>query len=220
MIKGQCVNSQMRPALLCRPPVLTFILAIITVHVSPSSVLLHASQRRSESQQSVRAILPQWAPHSTFRTSLLQHRDTVQTGRVFFYAQSREDHVAAHMYFHNSFNGVYLEMGALDGTLMSNTRYFEESRDWKGLLIEPNAEEFEHMYTSRPNAVRVNAAICAQKQTVHFVGRRARGQEMASAGVVHSLMLSKCWRIANRRYAQVSILYLAALLQGLQAGYG
>ena len=186
MVKGQCVKPQMRPASLCRPLFLTLILAFTSVHVSQSSVMLHASHRRSESQQSVRAILPQWAPHSTFRTILLQHRDTVQTGRVFFYAQSREDHVAAHMYFHNSFSGVYLEIGALDGTLMSNTRYFEESRNWKGLLIEPNAEEFEHMYTSRPNAVRVNAAICAQKQTVHFIGQRSRGQETESAGFVLS----------------------------------
>ena len=175
----------MRPALLCRPLFFAFILVVTSLHVSPSGVMLHASHRLSESRQSVRAILPQWAPHTTFKTSLLQHRDTMQTGKVFFYGQSREDHVAAHMYFHNSFNGVYLEMGALDGMLMSNTRYFEESRNWKGLLIEPNPEEFEHMYTSRPNAIRVNAAICAQKQTVHFVGRRARGQETESAGAVH-----------------------------------
>ena len=188
----------MRPALLCRPLFFALVLVVTSVHASPSSVLLHASHRRSESQQSVRAILPQWAPHSTFRTSLLQHRDTVQPARVFFYGQSREDHVAAHMYFHNSFNGVYLEMGALDGTLMSNTRYFEESRNWKGLLIEPNSEEFEHMYTSRPNAVRVNAAVCAQKQTVHFVGRRTRGQATESAGLVQSTTLSQWCHNAYR----------------------
>ena len=190
MVNRQCVNAKMRPALRCKPLFIALVLVVTSVHASPSSVMLHASHRRSESQQSVRAILPQWAPHATFRTSLLQHRDTVQPARVIFYGQSREDHVAAHMYFHNSFSGVYLEMGALDGTLMSNTRYFEESRNWKGLLIEPNPEEFEHMYTSRPNAVRVNAAVCAQKQTVHFVGRRARGQETESAGFAHSSTLS------------------------------
>ena len=167
------------------------LIAFTSVHVSPSSVMLHASHRRSESQPSVRAILPLWAPQLTFKNSLLQQKDKFQTKEVLFYGQSREDLAAAHVYFYNSFNGVFLEMGALDGALMSNTRYFEESRNWKGLLIEPNAEEFEHMYTSRPNAVRVNAAICAQKQTMHFIGQRSRGQETESAGLVQSITLTE-----------------------------
>ncbi len=44
--------------------------------------------------------------------------------------------------FKNKKNGVFVEFGAIDGLLTSNTLYFEKSLGWDGLLIEPIKSEF------------------------------------------------------------------------------
>ena len=41
----------------------------------------------------------------------------------------------AHL-FHGKRGGFYLEMGALDGVKLSNTRWFHQAAGWRGLLIE------------------------------------------------------------------------------------
>jgi hypothetical protein len=57
-----------------------------------------------------------------------------------FYSQSSEDKFIYENFFsgHMSRQGVYLEMGALDGSLYSNTKFFEIELGWTGILIEPN----------------------------------------------------------------------------------
>ena len=46
-------------------------------------------------------------------------------------------------------NGFFLEMGALDGDDGSNTLFFEENLGWTGVLIEPNAPNFQKLVKRR-----------------------------------------------------------------------
>ena len=43
-----------------------------------------------------------------------------------------------------------------------------------------HVQEFDKIPASRPNSVSVNAAICDERRTVHFVGRKSHGQESSS----------------------------------------
>lgn len=86
-----------------------------------------------------------------------------------YYSQSKEDSTAEERYFHNLHGGVFLEMGALDGVIYSNTKFFEDSRGWRGLLIEPKEEAFKALAGNRPNSLALNAAVCSQTKDVHFV---------------------------------------------------
>ncbi len=90
-----------------------------------------------------------------------------------FHSQSSEDKIAEERYFHKLHNGFFLEMGALDGLEISNTKFFEETRGWRGLLIEPNPVEYGKLFANRPDAIGVNVAICAQRQNVHFISSGA-----------------------------------------------
>ena len=56
------------------------------------------------------------------------------------------------------------------------------ARGWRGVLIEPNPEEYKKIPAERPNSISVNAAICDRKQDVHFVGRMAKDNKLKSAG--------------------------------------
>lgn len=53
--------------------------------------------------------------------------------------------------FLNYNNGYYIEVGANDGILQSNTLYFEKKKKWSGLLIEPIKEKFEQLKKNRSN---------------------------------------------------------------------
>lgn len=46
-------------------------------------------------------------------------------------------------------NGTYVEIGANDGIQQSNTKYLEVFKGWRGLLIEPAAENFKLLKMNR-----------------------------------------------------------------------
>ena len=77
-------------------------------------------------------------------------------------------------------------MGALDGVIYSNTKFFEDSRGWRGLLIEPKEEAFRALAGNRPNSLALNAAVCSEKKDVHFVTHGAFSSCNASdASAIH-----------------------------------
>jgi len=60
--------------------------------------------------------------------------------------------------FHNKVNGVFVEIGALDGVFHSNTNFFEKEYNWTGICVEPNPVMFNDMLSNR-SCIRVKAAI-------------------------------------------------------------
>ena len=74
-----------------------------------------------------------------------------------------EDAVLFNMFFKHHHNGVYLEMGALDGIKYSNTLFFEQTMNWTGILIEPGTK-YSELKRNRgaANNVLHNLAVCAE----------------------------------------------------------
>lgn len=58
-------------------------------------------------------------------------------------------------------NGFYVELGANDGALASNSYYFELRKDWKGILIEPSPNLYLSCLKRRgeKNSVFCNACV-------------------------------------------------------------
>ena len=48
--------------------------------------------------------------------------------------------------------GYFVELGANDGLNQSNTAYFEKSRGWSGLLVEPSPHRFLECRRNRPGS--------------------------------------------------------------------
>jgi FkbM family methyltransferase len=63
--------------------------------------------------------------------------------------------------------GVFVEFGAIDGLLTSNSLFFEKELGWTGLCIEPNPSEFKKLRTNR-NCACFNAAISDHFGLQHF----------------------------------------------------
>ena len=49
----------------------------------------------------------------------------------------------------NKKHGFFIELGACDGILHSNTYYFEKKLGWKGITIEPNPLYWEDLNKNR-----------------------------------------------------------------------
>ena len=56
-------------------------------------------------------------------------------------------------------NGFYIESGAADGEGLSNSLFFEKSRNWTGLLVEANPDCFQSLLGKRRHAYTVNACL-------------------------------------------------------------
>jgi len=82
----------------------------------------------NELSQSLRTFLPPWIATRPLNGSLTRWMEKSSKGA--FYGQSGEDKHAAQRYFHNMHSGIFLEMGGLDGKTYSNSKHFEESKNW------------------------------------------------------------------------------------------
>lgn len=86
-----------------------------------------------------------------------------------YYSQCLEDEFINKTYFKNKKEGIYLELGALDGILYSNTKYFEEQHNWSGILIEPHPLKFKLLQNNRPNNFLFNDLISNISEPIEFL---------------------------------------------------
>lgn len=85
-----------------------------------------------------------------------------------FYSQAGEDKYLFDKYFRGYTSGVFLEMGALDGVLYSNTKFFEDYLNWTGILVEPNPIQFLKLKENRPYAKLYNDLVSDQVDPLQF----------------------------------------------------
>ena len=57
-------------------------------------------------------------------------------------------------------NGYYIELGANDGITASNTLYFEKSKNWKGVLIEPIPHKYLECLKNRSINNSIHCYAC------------------------------------------------------------
>lgn len=71
--------------------------------------------------------------------------------------------------FKNKECGFFIELGANDGLTQSNTAFFEFSRKWKGILIEPSVIGYESCLKNRQNSKCFNCACVSNDYKNDFV---------------------------------------------------
>lgn len=85
-------------------------------------------------------------------------------------SQIQQDLILDQQIFRGKTEGVFVEVGALDGFGASNTWFFEMERNWTGLLIEPNPVEFNKRNRHpRPNSIFENCAISDVEMDINFL---------------------------------------------------
>eukprot|EP00282_Hemiselmis_andersenii_P045308 CAMPEP_0172050480 /NCGR_PEP_ID=MMETSP1043-20130122/2630_1 /TAXON_ID=464988 /ORGANISM="Hemiselmis andersenii, Strain CCMP441" /LENGTH=372 /DNA_ID=CAMNT_0012709535 /DNA_START=207 /DNA_END=1325 /DNA_ORIENTATION=+ len=153
-----------------------------------------AHKHPSQLEESLRKIWnstqrPEWA--NTGRVRLLGDNLTNTTSKIRCDkhkgrkgSQSLEDFYAFNTFFFGKGGGVFLETGALNGKLYSNTLNFEDELGWKGLLIEASPHSYKELVVNRPNQINVHAALCNEARTVHWADSRdTKGGKFVNAAV-------------------------------------
>ena len=85
-----------------------------------------------------------------------------------YYSQSKEDIQLNRLFFKNKRNGIYLEMGAINGVLYSNTKFFEDHLQWTGILIEPHPKMFKELQQNRPHNKLYNELVSCINEPLTF----------------------------------------------------
>jgi FkbM family methyltransferase len=76
-----------------------------------------------------------------------------------FHSEYGQDEWLASNVFPNLYGGLFVEAGALDGLLDSNTLFFERERRWRGILIEANPTLLPELRANRPLATVIGCAL-------------------------------------------------------------
>lgn len=84
-------------------------------------------------------------------------------------SQSSEESYLWKNFFFQRTGGSFLEMGALDGILYSNTLALDTLLGWRGVLIEASPSSYGLLQKHRPTQIVINAAVCDEIRTVHYM---------------------------------------------------
>jgi FkbM family methyltransferase len=85
-----------------------------------------------------------------------------------YFSQCQEDIFLNETYFRNKRDGTYIELGALDGVLYSNTKFFQDQLGWSGILIEPHPNAYRMLENNRPNNYLFNNLVSCIEEEVKY----------------------------------------------------
>ncbi len=67
--------------------------------------------------------------------------------------------------------GVFIEVGAYDGIIQSNTKLLEEFYGWTGILVEPSPALYDRLVSNRPRSTCFQCALSSPEQdNTYFYG--------------------------------------------------
>jgi hypothetical protein len=76
------------------------------------------------------------------------------------------EHVFQHQPLYRQ--GVFVEFGARNGVEHSNTHFYEQALEWRGLLFEANSGEQGGIVRDRPRSAIIDGAVCSTNRKARF----------------------------------------------------
>ena len=125
----------------------------------PESLLKKAEKSNFTIEQLERHCHKDWFSQPSILPYDMQGKPT----NNLYFSQDNQDRFVD-QYFKQKSNGTFLEVGASDGIVFSNSLLFERQRNWTGLLIEPTGYLFERLLKVQRKAYAVNACLRVEKK--------------------------------------------------------
>ncbi|MBA3816825.1 MAG: FkbM family methyltransferase, partial [Parachlamydiaceae bacterium] len=98
-----------------------------------------------------------------------------------YQSQTSQDRLLNEIFFHDKRNGVFVDIGAYDGKVISNTYFYEKNLGWTGICIEPLPDAYEKLHMNR-SCVTVNCAVGAKNEMISFLEIKSKNfPELASS---------------------------------------
>ena len=128
----------------------------IVVHY-PEDIFISQGQSSSSNQR--------WREkRATYIETITQPQDY----NDFTRSQDKEDIWLYENYFYGQSGGIVIESGALDGSFLSNSWFFEKYLNWTCIHVEADPTNFRNLVINRPNAVNINGALCSEPKLLHY----------------------------------------------------
>jgi FkbM family methyltransferase len=90
-----------------------------------------------------------------------------------FYSQQGEDVYVLYNYINKrNPEGVFVELGGFDGLTYSNSKFFEDTLGFSGVLIEPTPQ-YAAMVKNRPKCKNYNLAVAGKHEMMMMIGDSA-----------------------------------------------
>ena len=148
-----------------------------TLCLSVVAVLLTAAARSTDVEEveevamPLRTFLPRWYKHSCGlnQECLAVHErqhDPHALQDTPFYAQDEEDEAAEQKYFSGTHAGIFVELGATDGELFSNTKFFEDHRGWRVSLGSESDVPVLQAVIFTTRCVQDGTRVCTKRMRV------------------------------------------------------
>ena len=143
--------------------------------------------------KTLKRLMKAWSARLRGRGHLVRRRRTIERQTESFNqppadsptgyrSQVGQDRFINEQFFQGRRDGVFVDIGAYDGVLFSNSCYFERNLGWTGLCVEPNPAVFARLVKNR-------ACRCANVCVADFNGT-AKFLQFADAemfsGLAHS----------------------------------
>lgn len=84
-----------------------------------------------------------------------------------YFSQYNQDKFLNEVIFSNEKDGFFIDIGAHDGILFSNSLFFERYNGWKGFCVEPNPLVFSKLKLNR-KSINLNVCIGSENKKVKF----------------------------------------------------
>ncbi|GJQ09375.1 hypothetical protein GpartN1_g1166.t1 [Galdieria partita] len=111
--------------------------------------------------------------------------------------------------------GTFVELGALDGLLYSNTLAFEKFLNWTGVLIEPVPSNYRKLQFNRPRVTTIHSAVCNHFGKVEFLGNGATAGSTQTMSHQHRKKFQNKWDALHQHQYIVPCEPLGNILQRL-----
>lgn len=132
----------------------------------------------------------------------------------YYYSQSKEDIYLNTHYFKDKKNGTYVELGAVDGVLYSNTKFFQDTLNWKGILIEPSPSMFSLLKKNRPNDLVFNEIVSSYTSELEF-----KVSEKYPAVSTLAMSQLKNWRFGRTKSIYIKPTTLTSIIKSTDISY-
>ena len=130
--------------------------------------------------------------------------------KVIFYSQQDEDkYIIQYLLNHFISDGTYLEIGACDGKLYSNTKTLEDFFGFQGILIEPQLEFWQRIHKNRSsqhNEIYNCAVSNINDDFVQFIGHGGAAEAGLVGNINTDLKRFPSWKpyyVQNRKMSDI-----------------
>ena len=95
----------------------------------------------------------------SFPTDLVRKITPTRLSPRHIYGQFFQGKVVDQYYSSSKYGGFFIEAGAFDGETLSNTLFLEVERNWTGILVEANPDNFKHLQSRNRNVSSIETCL-------------------------------------------------------------